>query len=266
MVSLNELQRTVRQYCIKDRAEFIEDILAFILKRLEDKDIPFSDFEEDVEKLCDSRGKNILVTVIAKTKSIRASDLQVLFSKDLRLNLTTIDEQLLFFHYKDRTNARYFNFDRFLDKMSKIMKNREINNPKRLKKDRGNMEFSEGEVRTILKRINKNCEENKINLSVRVQKYDNYEHLTEKDFNSCFGIRDLDLTQSELKALFNKYFNTLDEKVYVDQLLKDMHNQSTTLIGKDLNIKPGKGKSNNILKKLANKIKKERKEDRIIDE
>jgi Ca2+-binding EF-hand superfamily protein len=56
VVSLNELQKTVRQYCTKDQSEFVEDIVEFIADRLKDKRIPFSDFEEDVEKLIDPKG------------------------------------------------------------------------------------------------------------------------------------------------------------------------------------------------------------------
>ena len=58
VVSVNEMQRTVRQYWQKTLPQFIDDILNYIRKKLEDKDISFADFEEDLEKLLDSRGKN----------------------------------------------------------------------------------------------------------------------------------------------------------------------------------------------------------------
>ena len=51
VVTITELQNTVRKYCSKTRDDFIHDILEFIYQRLKNKDIPFSDFEEDVEKL-----------------------------------------------------------------------------------------------------------------------------------------------------------------------------------------------------------------------
>lgn len=57
-MTLNELQKTIRQYCQKDLTEFVEDIVDFFAKRLVEKKITFADFDEDVQGLVDPRGKN----------------------------------------------------------------------------------------------------------------------------------------------------------------------------------------------------------------
>ena len=57
VVSCNELQKTVRQYCQKELSEFVEEIIANIAKQLNDKKMLFEEFETDVENLADPKGR-----------------------------------------------------------------------------------------------------------------------------------------------------------------------------------------------------------------
>ena len=57
MVSCNELQKTIRKYCQKDTNEFIEDIIDQISQKLIDKSVPYKEFEEDMMRFIDSKGK-----------------------------------------------------------------------------------------------------------------------------------------------------------------------------------------------------------------
>lgn len=58
VLSLNELQKTIRQYCQKDIGEFIEDIIDSLAERLDDKKINFQEFEEEIQRLVNPKGND----------------------------------------------------------------------------------------------------------------------------------------------------------------------------------------------------------------
>jgi hypothetical protein len=143
------------------------------------------------------------------------------------------------------------------------MKSKEATIPK-VTRHQSDMNFTADEVNTILMHISTQIDVNNINLSERVRRYDNYERLSENDFKTCFDFRGLNLNKPEITILFNKYFNTLDDRVYVDQLLIDLGKFSS---GSKAN--PGKNKIDEkkaLVVKIARFVQKNKKEVRLVDE
>lgn len=199
---------------------------------------------------------------IDKAKYIKAVDFQDLISRKLRLNLSTIDEQLLFYYYRDKADAKYFNYDKFLNKLSLKMKS--VEQPQlKMTKGISSMPFSEEEIKKILRVIAVEIDAQNIDFEGKIYDYDDDGLLTEAEFETVMKSLKLNLNTQDVTSLVNKYYNTIDKKVYAGQLVKDLEKYSVP--GSRTNLGMKKSHST-IMVKVSKYITKNKAENKVVDE
>lgn len=223
VVSCNELQKTILTYCQKDINEFIDEIIGNIAHKLIAKDVTYSEFEADLKKFNKSKGKNnnLLNFNIDAKRIVSKTDLSDILNKDHKLDISGIDEKLLFYHYRDFSAEDNVMCDKMLNKIEQIMAESGTKPlPSMSKKTISTMPFSDEEASRIVKMLAFEIEAANEDLDERVYDLDRNGLLTEKEFVKVIRGMNLKLkiTTQEVETLVNKYFDTVSQKVQAKQL------------------------------------------------
>lgn len=183
--------------------------------------------------------------------------------KDLKLDISMIDEQIIFFYYKDRTNPEYLSSNKFLGKLSDKMKDLEEPAKPSLNKNFSAMQFSEEEIKKILRALAVELEAAKVDLKERFYKYDDKGLLTEHEFENCMRDLKINLTKKDVEALVNKYYNHIDKMVYAKQILEDLERYKVPNFESDKKMTKSYSTTVNRVSKY---ITRKKLENRVIDE
>ena len=133
-----------------------------------------------------------------------------------------------------------------------------------LAKGLSSMQFSEEEIKKILRAISVELQETGIeDFKDKVYEYDEMGLLTESEFERCVIGLKVQLTNSEVTSLVNKYYDILNKKVHVKQLLEDLEKYAVPGILEPP--KMSKSKSS-IMTKVAKYVAKQKRDNSVIDE
>lgn len=194
---------------------------------------------------------------------VRTRDLHELMYKDLKLDISMIDEQILFFYYKDRTNPEYLSSGKFLGKLSDKMKDLEGPAKPSLGKNFSSMQFSEEEIKKILRALAVELDAAKVDLKTKFYKYDDKGLLTEQEFENCMRDLKINLTKKDVETLVNKYYNHIDKMVYAKQILDDLERYKVPNFESDKKMTKS---YSTIVNKVSKYITRKNLENKVIDE
>lgn len=264
VVSWNELQKTIRTYCQEDINSFIEKIIDSLAKKLFKNKVFFEEVEDDYTKTAKRSGKELIIhsNGLIDDKLIEINEFWSILTKDFRVEISTVDLDLLSFYYRDKHNDRLVRYDGFLSRLSEKMSMFEVSATPKLNKNISSMPISDDEISRILKNINLELEESKYDIKEVIFSYNRSGVLTEDQFQNAVKDLKINLSSSEVLALVAKYYNTVNKMVYADQLVEDLKKQKIQAesTGKKSN------KSSKTIDKVSRHITKNKLENKVIDE
>lgn len=201
---------------------------------------------------------------IGRGKYISAGSVEDLFKKDLRLQINSIDLEVLFNYFMYNHDPNKFAFNKFIPKLQDKMKDMEDTPPPKLVKHASSFQVSEAEISKILRALGIELENKKVDLKRKIKDVSPDGKLTESEFEKAIEDLRLNLTVKDVTALTQKYYSTVHKLIYTDELLKDL--DKYTEIAREGSSKKVIGRESTKMEKISRRIKHNGDDDKVIKE